>query len=82
VKWTYSLPTAAGACLGAAIGLDVVSTESPYGLAAGVGLYVMAAFLGGAWVVMLASEHEKHGRLDKRLPNDEDEGTNPGRMDP
>ena len=82
MKWSHSLPAAAAACLGAAIGLDVVSTDTPYGLAAGVGLYVMAAFLGGAWIVMLASENEKHGRLDKRRPNGEDEGTNPGRMDP
>jgi len=62
--WRWSLPAGAAACLTAAMALEFSSAGGPFSGAdsvrtlAGVTLFIFAAFLTGAWLVLLGAHHE------------------------
>ena len=62
--WRWSLPAGAGACLAAAMALEFTSPGGPFSggdsvrTLAGVTLFVFAAFLSGAWLVLLGVHHD------------------------
>ena len=62
--WRWSLPAGAAACLTAAMALEFTSQGGAFSgrdavqTLAGVTLFIFAAFLTGAWLVLLGVHHD------------------------